>query len=156
MIEQQIEKAKEQLDKKKPFGDVAKEYSKGSTAKDGGELGWFKKDQLISEISDVVFSLEKGKTSDMLESPLGFHIIELEDKKTENGNNLVRIRQIFAPKKIFAEFLTEEMKKMSFRILLKEYSWNKEQAFLEFKNEEMKKFEQELINNSQGDASILF
>lgn len=152
----QIEKAKGELDKKKLFGDVAKAYSKGSTAKDGGELGWFKKDQLIPEISDAVFSMEKGKTSDILESPLGFHIIKLEDKKTENENDLVRIRQIFAPKKIFAEFLTEEIKKINFKILLKEYSWNKDQAVLEFRNEEMKKFEQELINNSQGDASVLF
>ena len=152
----QIEKANNELNKKKTFFDVAKEYSKGSTAGNGGELGWFKKDQLISEISDTVFSLEKGKRSEVLESVLGFHIIELEDKKTENSEDLVRIRQIFVPKKTFAEFLTEEMKKMKFTILLREYSWNSENATLEFRDQEMKNFEQDLIENSQGDASVIF
>lgn len=152
----QAEKANEELSKNKNFSDVAKNYSKGSTAQDGGELGWFKKDQLIAEISDIAFSLEKGKRSNIIESPLGFHIIELEDKKTENENELVRIRQIFLPKKTFGEFLTEEMKKMKFTVFVKDYSWNNENAVLEFKDSEMKKFEQNIIENSQGDASVLF
>lgn len=154
--EEQIKKAKEKLDEKESFADVAKEYSKGSTASKGGELGWFKKDQLISEISNVAFSLEKGKRSEVLESPLGFHIVEVEDKKTENGQDLVRIRQIFTPKKTFAEFLTEEMKKMNFSILIKDYYWDKEKARVEFKNQEMKDFEKEVIENSQGDISVIF
>jgi parvulin-like peptidyl-prolyl isomerase len=152
----QIEKANDELNNKKLFADVAKKYSKGSTAQDGGELGWYKKNQLIYEISDTTFSLEKGKRSEILESPLGFHIVELEDKKTENGEDLVKIRQIFVPKKTFAEFLTEEMKKIKIIIPIRDYVWNEETQMLEFKNEDMKKFEQELINNSQGDASILF
>lgn len=153
---EQIEKAKEELDRKKSFVEVAKKYSKGSTASDGGELGWFMKDQLISEISRVAFSMEKGERSKILESPLGFHIVEVEDKKTENGQDLVRIRQIFAPKKTFAEFLTEEMKKMDFAILIKDYYWDKERARAEFKSQEMKDFEKEVIENSQGDISVIF
>jgi len=152
----QIEKAKADLDKKKDFGEVAKAYSKGYTAQEGGELGWFKKDQLISDISEKIFSLEKGKKSDILESSLGFHIVEVEDKKTENGEDLIRIRQIFSPKKLFSEFLAEEMEKMKISVFLKDYSWNKEGMNLKFKNEDMKNFEKELIENSQGDASILF
>jgi len=152
----QIEKAKADLDKKKDFGEIAKAYSKGYTAQEGGELGWFKKDQLISDISDKIFSLEKGKKSDVLESSLGFHIVEVEDKKTENGEDLVRIRQIFSPKKLFLEFLAEEIGKMKIIIFLKDYSWNKESKSLEFKDEDMKNFEKELIENSQGDASLLF
>ena len=153
---EQIAKANEELKKKKLFSDVAKEYSQGSTAKDGGELGWFGRDQLIPDISKDVFSLEKGKRSDVLESVLGFHIVEVEDKKTENGQDLVKIRQIFAPKKIFAEFLIEEMKKTDIKIFLKDYYWNKERTRVEFRNQEMKNFEKEIIENSQGDASALF
>jgi parvulin-like peptidyl-prolyl isomerase len=152
----QIEKAEADLNKNKDFAIVAKEYSKGSTAQDGGELGWFKKDQLIPAISEAVFSLDKGKRSDILESPLGFHIVEVEDKKTENGDDLVKIRQIFVPTKTFAEYLTEEMKKMKFLVLIPGYSWNQDKAEAEFKSEDMKNFEKELINNSQGDASVLF
>ncbi len=152
----QIENAKAELGEKKDFGEIAKAYSKGYTALDGGELGWFKKDQLIPDISEKVFALEKGKRSDILESSLGFHIVEVEDKKTENGEELVRIRQIFSPKKLFPEFLAEEMKKMKIFVLLKDYFWNKEAAMIEFRSEDMKNFEKELIENSQGDASVLF
>jgi hypothetical protein len=152
----QIEKAKAELDKKKDFGETAKAYSKGYTAQDGGELGWFKKNQLIPDISEKVFSLEKGKRSDILESSLGFHIVEVEDKKSENGEDLIRIRQIFSPKKLFSEYLAEEMKKMKILIFLKDYTWNKENSSLEFRNEDMKNFEKSLIENSQGDASIIF
>jgi hypothetical protein len=152
----QIEKAKEELDKNKDFSETAKKYSKGSTAQDGGELGWFKKNQLIPEISDAVFSLEKGKKSEIIESSLGFHIVEIEDKKTENENELAKIRQIFIPKKTFADFLTEEMKKMRFTVTAKDYSWNKETQMLEFKKQDMKDFEKDTIENFQGDASVLF
>ncbi|MFH0969632.1 MAG: peptidylprolyl isomerase [Patescibacteria group bacterium] len=153
---EQIEKAKAELNKKKVFADVAMEYSKGSTAQDGGELGWFKKDQLIEEVSKAVFASDKGKISDIIESSLGFHIIEVEDKKTENDSELIRIRQIFLPKKTFGEFLYEEMKKMKIMVFSKDYSWNKEEETVDFKDEPMKNFEKEIINNSQGDASVLF
>lgn len=152
----QIEKAQEELNKKKNFTDVAKNYSKGSTAQEGGELGWFQKNQLIPDISDTAFSLDKGKRSDILKSALGFHIIEVEDKKTENNIEMVKIRQIFIPTKTFSEFLSEEMKNMKFRIFLKDYFWNQEKLRVEFKNEEMKKTEQEIMKNSQGDASLMF
>lgn len=152
----QMEKAKEELDKKKNFAEAAKTYSKGSTASDGGELGWFKRDQLIPDISDSVFSLEKGKRSGIMESSLGFHIVEVKDKKTENDSEMVDIRQIFIPKKLFYESLDAEMKKMKFRIFAKEYSWNSEKSMVEFRNAEMKKVEEDIIKNSQGDASVLF
>lgn len=153
---EQIEKAKQELEDKKLFVEVAKSYSQGSTASEGGELGWFRKEQLISEISNIAFSMEKGKRSEILESQLGFHILEIEDKKTESGQELVRIRQIFTPKKIFAEFLTEEMKKMNFAVLMKDYYWNNEKMRVEFKSQEMKAFEKEIMENSQGDASVIF
>ena len=152
----QIESAQSELDKKKDFAEVAKKYSKGSTAENGGELGWFSQDQLVSDIAEKVFSLNKGSRSDILESPLGFHIVEVEDKKTENGVDLVRIRQVFSPKKTFNEYLGEEMGSMNFMVFEKGYSWNKDSETLEFKNEDMKNFEKETILNPQGDASVLF
>lgn len=154
--EEKIKKALEELEKKKNFSEVAKNYSEGITAKEGGELGWFSKDQLIADIVEPVFFLEKGKRTGIIESPLGFHIVEVEDKKTENGQDLVKIRQIFTTKKTFPEFLNEEMKKMKFFIPLKEYTWNSETVRVDFKDEAMKNFEKEMIENSQGDASIMF
>jgi len=52
--------------------------------------------------------------------------------------------------------LTEEMKKMKFTVIVKDYSWNKETQLLEFKKQDMKDFENDAIENFQGDASVLF
>lgn len=152
----QIEEAEKMLENKKNFAEVAKSYSKGSTASEGGELGWFKKDQLIGEISQFVFSNEKGERSEIIESPLGFHLVKIEDKKIENGFDLARIRQIFVPKKTFAEFLADEIRNFKIWIPVKEFYWDKEKNRVEFRNENMRRFEKEIIQNSQGDASVLF
>ncbi len=154
--EEKIEKAKSELNNEKDFSETAKTYSDGSTAGEGGELGWFKKDQLISEVSAAAFSLKKGQTSDIIESVLGYHIIELEDKKTENGEDMVKIKQIFARKKAFAGWLDEKIKEMKIYIPLKDYYWSKEKGMVEFGNEEMIKFEKSIYDNYGGDASTIF
>ena len=152
----QIEEAKQELEKRKSFAEVAKSHSMGSTAEIGGEIGWITKDQMIKDISSYVFSMEKGKRSDILESSLGFHIVEIEDKKIENDKELIKIRQIFTPKKIFAEFLSEEMSKMKIIIFTKDYYWDKESLRVEFKNQEMKEFEKNIIESYQQDFSKIF
>lgn len=76
------------LDKGKDFGDLAKEKSiDKATAYKGGDLGYFTKEgqgALASQykiLSDTAFNLEEGKTSGLLETVLGYHIIYVEDKK---------------------------------------------------------------------------
>lgn len=153
---EKIEKAKNELENKEDFSEMAKVYSDGLTAGEGGELGWFKKDQLINEVSTAAFSLKKGQRSDIIESVLGYHIIELEDKKTENGEELVKIKQIFARKKTFSDWLDGKIKKMKIYIPLKDYYWDKGKGMVEFSSEEMREFEKNIIENFQGDASLVY
>lgn len=66
------------------FAAIAKEKSKdpGSGAQ-GGDLGYFAKDQMVPEFAEVAFKLDKGKTSDPVKSQFGWHIILVEDKRTK-------------------------------------------------------------------------
>ncbi len=80
--------------KKEDFAKVALEASEGQSAQNGGDLGWSSRDQLIPEIADKAYSLKIGEISPAIESPLGFHILKLEEKKSDNGNDLVHLRQI--------------------------------------------------------------
>lgn len=153
---EKIEKAKKELDGKKDFSEVAKLYSEGSTARDGGELGWFKKDQLISEVSVVAFSLNKGQRSDIIESALGYHIIEVEDKKTEGNEEMVKVKQIFTRKKSFADWLGEQIKNMKIFVPVKGYYWNQDQGLVEFSDQNLREFESNIMENFQGDASVIF
>ncbi|EKE10846.1 MAG: hypothetical protein ACD_15C00193G0007 [uncultured bacterium] len=154
--EEKIKKVQEELNKKKDFSEMATKYSEAESAKNGGDLGWFTADQMIPEIAFSVFPMKKGDRSDIIESPLGFHIIQVEDRKTEDGIDKVKVRQILVKTKNFAGWLTEKEKNMDIYIPLKEYYWDRDRAVVDFTDNEMKDFESNLEKNSAGDISVLF
>jgi peptidyl-prolyl cis-trans isomerase C len=63
------------------FAAVAKEKSKDPGAAEGGELGWFTKDQMVLEFAEAAFKLDKGQISDPIKTQFGWHIIQVEDKR---------------------------------------------------------------------------
>jgi peptidyl-prolyl cis-trans isomerase C len=78
------DKAKEVLAKLKAGGDfaaLAKEYSKDPGAAEGGDLGYFGKDQMVAEFADAAFKMKKGDLSDPVKTQFGWHVIKLEDRR---------------------------------------------------------------------------
>jgi hypothetical protein len=153
---EKITKAKTELKSGSAFGDVVKKYSEGESAKNSGSLGWFRADQMLPEISQAAFSLEKGKISDIIESAVGYHLIKVEDKKEENGENMLKISQIFVRVSPISEWLANQEKNTKISVPLKDYYWNKDTLTVEFKSEEMKKFEENILQNPSDDASMMF
>ncbi|NOZ89878.1 MAG: peptidylprolyl isomerase [Epsilonproteobacteria bacterium] len=67
---------------KEKFIELAKTRSTGPSAKNGGDLGWFPKDQMVPEFSNAAFALRKGEiTHTPVQTPFGWHVIYLTDKK---------------------------------------------------------------------------
>ncbi|NVO00832.1 MAG: peptidylprolyl isomerase [Geobacteraceae bacterium] len=63
------------------FAALAKKYSDDPGAKnDGGDLGTFKKGEMLPEIESVVISMKPGEVSELVTTQAGFHIIKLEEK----------------------------------------------------------------------------
>jgi len=151
-----ITQAKEALKNKEEFASVARKYSNGESAQKGGDLGWFTANQMIPEIAASAFLLEKGATSDVIESSLGFHIIKVDDKKTEDGVDKIKISQVFVKTKSFPDWLAEQEKNMNVWVFLRGYDWNKGNSSIDFKDAAMRDFENNLDKNSAGDASVLF
>ncbi len=61
------------------FARLAREYSDDPGTRDqGGELGWVRKGELVTEFENALFAMEAGDISDIVETPFGFHIIRLE------------------------------------------------------------------------------
>jgi peptidyl-prolyl cis-trans isomerase C len=65
----------EELKKGADFAELAKKKSKDPGASDGGDLGFFTKDQMVPEFSAVAFKLDPGKVSDPVKSQFGWHVI---------------------------------------------------------------------------------
>jgi len=153
---EKINKAKERIETNQKFEDIAKELSEGESAKSNGDLGWFFKEQMLPEISDIAFKLEKGAISDIIKSRLGLHIIKVEDIKIEDEVPMIKVRQIFVRTPTFADWLIKESKDIPVRLMINGYIWNKDEMHLEFEDESMKKMEGSLLDNFSGDISVIF
>jgi peptidyl-prolyl cis-trans isomerase C len=81
--EDEAKAIEDQLKKGADFAALAKEKSKDPGAADGGDLGYFTKDQMVPEFAEVAFKLDKGQISDPVHTQFGWHIIKVEDKRTK-------------------------------------------------------------------------
>ncbi|MBO1002935.1 peptidylprolyl isomerase [Pseudogracilibacillus auburnensis] len=79
--EETAKEVKKKLDKGEDFAKLAKEYSSDGSAEEGGDLGYFSVGAMVPEFEDAAFSMDVGEISDPVQSPFGFHIIEVTDKK---------------------------------------------------------------------------
>lgn len=61
------------------FEDAAKEYSDDGSGEDGGDVGWDKLTQFVTEYQDALSQLSKGQVSGLVRSTYGYHIIECTD-----------------------------------------------------------------------------
>jgi peptidyl-prolyl cis-trans isomerase C len=71
-----------ELKKGTDFAELARLKSKDpGAAAEGGDLGYFSKDQMVAEFSDAATKLDKGQLSDPVKTQFGWHVIRVEDKR---------------------------------------------------------------------------
>lgn len=75
------------------FGGLAKEYSDGPYAGEGGLMGYVKKGDLMPQIEEIVFNLKDQESSGIIQSALGYHIFKVEDRKARRTKELPEVRQ---------------------------------------------------------------
>jgi peptidyl-prolyl cis-trans isomerase C len=100
-----------ELKKGADFAQLAKEKSKDpGGAADGGDLGFFTKDQMVPEFSAVAFSLEPGKISDPVKSQFGWHIIKVEEKRNRKAPEFDQVKpqiETYVTRKAQAEYVAK-------------------------------------------------
>ncbi len=78
-VQKKAEDLRNRVMKGDDFNEIAKRYSEGSTAKDGGDLGTFKKAELAPQLEEVVFKMEKGQITDVIQTKTGFEVLKVEN-----------------------------------------------------------------------------
>lgn len=74
------------------FESMARVYSEGKEAKEGGDWGWIGKDVLRKELNEIAFSLKAGQHSSVIETAEGYYILQVEDVKTAHTVALAEVR----------------------------------------------------------------
>ena len=98
-LEAAKQKAEDLLKKLKAggnFAELAKKESDDPSKENGGELGWIGRGR-IPDIEDQIFTLNKGQTSDVLKSALGFNIVRVEDKRVAHVQPLDEVKAAIEP-----------------------------------------------------------
>ncbi len=65
------------------FSALAREYSEDVSAAQGGDLGWFSRDEMVPEFEDAAFALQTGKISAPVRTVFGWHLIRVEDRRED-------------------------------------------------------------------------
>jgi len=72
----------DRVKKGEDFNKLANELTEDPSGKtNGGDLGYFTKEQMVPEFSDVAFKLDKGQVSDPIKTQFGWHVLKVEDKR---------------------------------------------------------------------------
>ncbi len=88
---EKLNTVQERLGNGESFEDLAEEYSEDpGTASNGGELGWIERGTLFESFENVAFNLKPNEISDIVDTPIGVHLIQLLEKE----ENRVKVRHI--------------------------------------------------------------
>ena len=100
----------EQLRAGGDFATIAKEKSKDPGAAEGGDLGYFTKDQMVPEFAEVAFKMYPGQLSNPVKTQFGWHIIKVEDRRTKQPPEFDKVKsqiEAFLSRKAQTEFITK-------------------------------------------------
>jgi peptidyl-prolyl cis-trans isomerase C len=109
--EDKVKATIERIKKGEDFATLAKALTEDPSGKqDGGDLGYFTREQMVPEFSEVAFRLEKGQVSEPIKTQFGWHVLKVEDKRMREPPPFEKVREEienFAARKAQVEFVTK-------------------------------------------------
>ncbi len=108
-----------------PFDKLSAKYSEGPAAATGGDIGYIERGMIIPEVEDVAFKLPLQQISGVIESSVGFHIVQVIDRRGAGIKGIESVREEIREKidrekmeKKFEEWLEALRKKSNIGIKL--------------------------------------
>ena len=80
--EQESKEIASELSKGADFAEVARKRSGDGSARQGGDLGFFRAEQMVPEFSQQAFSLRPGQVSNPVKTQFGWHLIKVEERRS--------------------------------------------------------------------------
>jgi peptidyl-prolyl cis-trans isomerase SurA len=118
---------KQRLDNKAAtFEELARSYSNDLSASKGGDLGWIYPGDTVPEFERAMNALQPGQISEPIESPFGFHLIQVLERKTEDVS---QERKRLVARQALRERKLEEATQEWLRQV-------RDRAYVEYRNEE--------------------
>jgi peptidyl-prolyl cis-trans isomerase SurA len=90
-LRKKAETARKRVMDGEDFGEIAKRYSDGSTAKQGGYLGQYKRGELSKELEDTVFKMKRKDLTEVMETKQGFLIMQVLEHYDEGEQSLSKV-----------------------------------------------------------------
>jgi peptidyl-prolyl cis-trans isomerase SurA len=105
-IKKKCQAVLEKIRRGEDFGEMALLYSEDTSSKDKGDLGFFRKGELLAVLEKEASRLKVGEVSGIVRSEFGFHIIKLLDRK---GGGVIPFEEVV--EKVKKDFMENEMEK---------------------------------------------
>lgn len=94
-IETEIHRVRVEIEKGGDFAELAQDYSEDpGSARNGGDLGFFGRGQMVKAFEDTAFSLQPGQLSQPFQTQFGWHILKVEDRRGAGDSLQVKARHI--------------------------------------------------------------
>lgn len=81
-----IDEIKAKLDNGADFAELARKYSNDISSTKGGDLGWLEQGQTVPDFESAMNALPLNKVSAPVKTPFGWHLIEVEERRTKQGD----------------------------------------------------------------------
>ena len=81
------------IDQGASFSEMAKVYSQGSQASDGGDWGWVDHKVLREDLAKIAFALKAGQRSEPIETPSGVYLMYIESAEPAHVRSLTEVRE---------------------------------------------------------------
>jgi peptidyl-prolyl cis-trans isomerase SurA len=90
-LKKKADTARKRIQDGEDFGEIAKRYSDGATAKQGGYLGIYKRGELSKELEDTVFKMKRNDLTEVMETKQGFLIMQVLEHYDEGEQSLAKV-----------------------------------------------------------------
>ena len=91
-LRKKADTARKRIQDGEDFGEIAKRFSDGTTAKQGGYLGQYKRGELSKELEDTVFKMKRNELTEVLETKQGFLIMQVMEHYDEGEQTLAKVQ----------------------------------------------------------------